>query len=193
MAAAVAHWVLDGPVIEDAGSVGGDIQVGRAISARFRSDACPEARFEVTVYATAKPYMELGEDDPECPHREPEGWVCKNGWQEDHGPDFPNGVRCVCWLPDEHLACSFKPGTVDLQAEYTYRRNGKIVDGVYESDDSDDIVYEWVGSDIGYAHNGRTLTEEIEYATADAQAKIMNWVNFINQYLKWDGRSAVND
>lgn len=190
---AAVQWVLDGAIIEDAGDVGGDIQVGRAVSARFRSEACPEARFEVTIYATAKPYMDLQESDPECTHIEPEGWVCKNGWQEDHDPNSGSGTRCICWLPPEHLACSFKPGTVDLQAEYTYRRNGRIEDGIYESDDSDDITYEWVGSDIGYAGNGRTLIEEIEYATADAQAKVMDWVNFVNKYLDWDGRSAVNN
>lgn len=188
-----AHWVLDGPIMRDAGDIGGDIQVGRALSARFRSDDCPEARFEVTIYATAKAYSDVGEDDPECTHREPEGWQCKNGWQEDHGPDFPNGTRCSCWLPPEHLACSFKPGTVDLQAQFEYRRNGRIENGTYESDDADHVTYDWVGSDIGYARNGRTLVEEIEYATADAQAKILDWVNFVNKYLHWDGRSDVRD
>lgn len=188
-----AHWVLDGPIVRDAGDVGGDIQVGRALSARFRSDDCPEARFAVTIYATAKTYSDVDEDDPECTHQEPEGWQCKNGWQEDHGPDFPNGTRCLCWLPPEHLACSFKPGTVDLQAQFEYRRNGRIENGIYESDDADHITYDWVGSDIGYARNGRTLAEEIEYATADAQAKILDWVNFVNKYLHWDGRSDVKD
>jgi hypothetical protein len=187
-----AHWVLDGEIIKDAGDVGGDIQVGRAISVRFRSDDCPEARFEVTVYATAKSYMDLKEPEPDCPHTEPPGWVCKNGWQEDHGPDFPNGTRCICWLPPEHLACSFKPGTVDVQAQYEYRMDGRMDGDVYESSD-DVITYEWVGSDIGYAHNGRTLIEEIEYATADAQAKIMDWVSFVNKYLSWDGRTRPND
>lgn len=187
-------WVQDGEILKDAGDIGGDIQVGPAVSVRFRSDEQPDARFEVTVYATAKTYAELDEEGPDCSHAEPVGWICKNGWQEDHGPDFPNGVRCICWLPDEHLACSFKPGTVDLQAEYAYRRNGKIVDGIYESDDSDGIVYEWVGSGIGYAGGGnRTITEEIEYANADAKAKIMDWVAFVNQWLHWDGVSEVND
>lgn len=188
-----ARWVLDGEIIKDAGDVGGDIQVGRAISARFRSDDCPEARFEVTVYATAKSYMDLNEPDPDCPHTEPVGWVCKNGWQEDHGPDFPNGTRCICWLPPEHLACSFKPGTVDVQAQYEYRMNGHVDEyGHYESDDTDPISYEWVGSDVGY-DKGDGIVAEVERATKDAEAMIERWVADINAYLHWDGRTTPKD
>ena len=190
---AAVHWVLDRKIMRDAGDIGGDIQVGPAIQARFRSDAAPGSRFEVTIYATAKQYMDLGEADPDCPHTEPDGWVCKNGWQEDHGPDFPSGTRCSCYLPPEHLACSFKPGTVDLQAQFEYRRNGTTENGYYESDDADHITYDWVGSDIGYARSGRDLTEEIKYATGDALAKVMDWANFVNQYLDWDGVSDVKD
>lgn len=187
-----AHWVLDGEIVKDAGDWGGDIQVGPAIQARFRSDDCPEARFEVTVYVTAKQYMDLREPDPDCPHTESPGWVCKNGWQEDHGPDFPNGVRCVCWLPPEHLACSFKPGTVDVQAQFTYRMNGKLVDGIYESDDTDPMSYDWVGSDIGYA-KGDGIVAEVERATRDAKAVVQRWVANVNTYLDWDGRTQPND
>lgn len=178
-----AIWVLDGPVIKDAGDVGGDIQVGPAISARFRSDDCPEARFEVTLYATAKPYMDLGEADPDCPH----GVEVVERYGDSLAARFAP-------MPDEHLACSFKPGTVDVQAQFTYRMNSRVDEhGNYESDDTDPISYQWVGSDIGYAHNGRTLTEEIAYATADAQAKVMDWVAFVNKYLHWDGRTRPND
>jgi hypothetical protein len=187
-----AHWALDGPVMEDAGDVGGDIQVGPAFSARFRSDDCPEARFEITVYATAKQYMDLKELDPDCLHKEPPGWVCKNGWQESHDPNSGSRTRCLCWLPPEHLACSFKPGTVDVQAEYTYRMNGKVVDGVYESDDTDDISYEWVGGDLGYAKDDG-IVAEVERATRDAKATIQDWVANINKYLVWDGRTRPND
>lgn len=187
-----AHWVRDGAINEDAGDVGGDIQVGPAISVRFRSDDCPEARFEITVYATAKQYMDLDEADPDCPHTEPPGWQCKNGWQYLHEPGA--GSRCVCYLPDEHLACSFKPGTVDLQAQFEYRRNGTTDEnGYYESDDADHVTYEWVGSDIGYARNGKTLTEEVAYATADALAYVQNWLVHVNQWLHWDGRAEVKD
>lgn len=177
-----AHWVLDGEIIKDAGDIGGDIQVGRAISASFRSDDCPEARFEVTAYATAKQYMDPSEPDPDCPH--------ESVILERHGI----GIATYAPMPPEHLACSWKPGTVDVQVQYTYRMNGRVDEyGNYESDDTDVITYDWVGSDIGYAHNGRTLVEEIEYATADAEAKIMDWVNFINKYLHWDGRTRPND
>lgn len=186
-------WVRDGEILKDAGDVGGDIQVGPAVQIRFRSDEQPDARFDVTVYATAKLYMDLKEDEPDCPHTEPEGWVCKNGWQEDHGPDFPNGTRCVCWLPPEHLACSYKPGTVDLQAEFSYRRGGTTESGHYESDD-EQITYDWVGSDLAYDHGGRrTLNEEIAYATADAYTVVLNWGTHVNQWLHWDGVSNVND
>lgn len=175
-----AHWVLDGPIMEDAGDVGGDIQVGPAISVRFRSDDCPEARFEVTMYATAKMYAELGESEPDCPH--------PSVILERHG----GGAAMYAPMPEEHLACSYKPGTVDVQAQYEYGMDGRVSGGVYESSNNV-ITYEWVGSDLGYAHNGRTLTGEIEYATADAQAKIMDWVNFVNKYLEWDGRTRPND
>lgn len=176
-----AHWVLDGPVMKDAGDVGGDHQVGPAISARFRSDDCPEARFEVTMYATAKSYMDLQESEPDCPH--------PSVLLESYG----DGVGRFAPQPPEHLACSFKPGTVDVEAQYCFRMNGRIENGIYESDDTDPTRYEWVGSDIGYAHNGRTLTGEIEYATADAQARVTDWVHFINKYLQWDGRTTPND
>lgn len=173
-----AHWVLDGPIIEDAGHVGGDHQVGRAISARFRSDDCPAARFEVTVYATAKSYMDLNEEDPKCLH--------ERVLQEDCG----NGVGRFAPMPEEHLACSFKPGTVDVEQETTYRRNGRVVDDIYESDGSDDIFYDWVGPDIGY--RAESLPEEIRLATQDAKSHIEDWVTNVNKYLDWDGRSDVN-
>lgn len=175
-----AHWVLDGEVIKDAGEVGGDIQVGRAISARFRSDDCPKARFEVTVYATAKPYMDLKEPNPECPH--PVVILEHYGSTALHAP-----------MPPEHLACSFKPGTVDVQAQYTYRMNGHVDEyGDYESDDTDPITYEWAGSDIGY-DRGDGIVAEVERATKDAEATVRNWVTFINKHLKWDGRTRPND
>jgi hypothetical protein len=182
-------WVLDGKIHKDAGDVGGDIQVGPAISARFRSDERPDARFEVTVYATAKLYSELNEEAPTCLHTEPEGWVCKNGWTDLHQPN--NGSRCHCYLPPEHLACSHKPGTVDLQVQYEYRTNGTTESGHYESDE-EQISYAWVGSEIGYTQGGRNgIVGEVEYATADARTFISNWVNFVNYWLRWDGVSEV--
>lgn len=174
-----AHWVLDGPIMEDAGDIGGDIQVSPAVSARFRSDDCPEARFEVAVYVTAKQYMDLGESDPDCPHRVV--------ILESYG----DGVVRRAPMPEEHLACSFKPGTVDVQAQYTYRMNGRLVDGIYESDDSDHITYEWVGSDLDYP--GDTLTEQIKAATRDVTQTVQNWADRINMYLEWDGRTRPND
>lgn len=161
------HWVLDGEIIEDAGDVGGDIQVDRAISARFRSDDCPEARFEVTAYATAKTYMELGESNPDCPH----------------GTD---GLRS-----EAHLACSWKPGTVDVQAQYEFRMDGTVDEyGNYDSS-NDHITYEWVGSPYDYP--GETLSEQIRNATKDAKATIKDWVANVNQYLHWDGRTNPMD
>lgn len=175
-----AHWVLDGEIIKDAGEVGGGIQVDRAISARFRSDDCPEARFEVTVYATAKSYMELDEPDPDCPH--PVVILERHGSTALHAP-----------MPPEHLACSYKPGTVDVQAQYTYRMNGHVGEyGHYESDDTDPISYEWVGSDVGY-DKGDGIVAEVERATKDAEATIRNWVASVSQYLSWDGRTRPND
>ncbi|MBD3004596.1 hypothetical protein [Streptomyces sp. 5-10] len=170
-----AHWVLDGPIMEDAGDVGGDIQVGPAYSARFRSDDCPESRFEVTVYATAKPYIELGETDPQCPH---DPVILER---------YGDGVARYAPMPEEHLACSFKPGTVDVQEQTTYRMNGHMVDGTYESDNHDPIFYQWVGSDVGYRAEG--LPEEIRLATQDAKRHIKDWVANVNTYLYWDGRS----
>jgi hypothetical protein len=183
------EWVLDGEIHGNAGDVGGDIQVGPAISARFRSDGRPDARFEVTVYATAKPYLELNEDAPACLHTEPEGWVCKNGWTELHQPG--SGSVCHCYLPPEHLTCSHKPGTVDLQVQYEYRTNGTTESGHYESDE-EQIRYAWVGSEIGYTQGKRNgIVGEVEYATADARTFISNWVNFVNYWLRWDGVSEV--
>src|SRR5690606_5593024 len=126
-----AHGVLEGEAIKDAAEAGGDIQVGRASWARFRSGDSPQARREATVYATAKPYMDLKEPNPECPH--PVVILEHYGSTALHAP-----------MPPEHLACSFKPGTVDVQAQYTYRMNGHVDEyGDYESDDTDPITYEW--------------------------------------------------
>lgn len=171
-------WVLDGPIEEDAGDVGGDHQVGPAISARFRSDEQPDARFEVTMYATAKEYTSDDEDDPACPH--PRVIAERLG---------DNVVRYES-MPADHIACSFKPGTVDVEAQYIYRRNGRIEYGTYESDDSDDITYNWEGSDVGYGAD-KGMPEEIRLATEDAKAKVRDYVENIDEYLHWDGVSAV--
>jgi hypothetical protein len=170
-----ARWVLDGSIEEDAGSIGGDIQVGPAISARFRSSDCPEARFEVAAYATAKPYMELDEQGPVCPH---ELVILES---------YGDGVARFAPMPEGHMACSWKPGTVDVQAQFTFRRNGRIENGTYESDDSDLFFYEYTGSDVGY--RAETFPEEIKAATRDAKTQIEGWVRNINTYLYWDGRT----
>lgn len=175
-----AHWVLDGPVLDDAGGVGGDIQVGPAISARFRSDDCPEARFEITVYAMAKTYAELNEASPECSH---ELVVL-----ESHS----DGVAEYAPMPDGHMACSWKPGTVDLQARYVFRMNGRMDGDVYVSDDSDHITYAWVGSLVGYDKEDG-IVAEVERATKDAETVVQGWVANINTYLDWDGRTVPND
>lgn len=175
-----AHWVLDGPVMEDTGDVGGDIQVGPAVSARFRSDDCPGARFEVAAYATAKLYSDLDEPMPDCPH--------SSVLLEDLG----NGVGRFAPMSEEHMACSWKPGTVDVQAQYTYRMNGHVDEcGNYESDDTDPMSYEWVGSDLGYP--GETLSDQIRAANLDAKRRIADWVDNVNKYLHWDGRTRPND
>lgn len=174
------HWVLDGPVMENSGDVGGDIQVGPAVSARFRSDDCPEARFQVTAYATAKTYAEMEEADPVCTH--------KSIVLERYG----DGIARLAPLPEGHLACSFKPGTVDVQAQYEYRMNGEVDEsGDYEADDTDLTTYEWVGSDVGYPAD--TLVEEVRLATRDAKRIIEDWVASVNTYLHWDGRTRPND
>lgn len=173
-------WVQDGEINEDAGHFGGDIQVGPAISVRFRSDEQPDARFEVVMYATAKQYMDVDEADPDCPH------------PRVIAEHLGNNVARYEPMPAEHIACDYKPGTVDVQAEYTYRRNGKIENGVYESDDSDHIVYEWVGSDVGY-NPDKGMVEEIRLATEDAKANVRDWVANIGMYLYWDGVSTPND
>jgi len=171
-----AHWVLDGEIDYDAGDIGGDIQVGPAISARFRSDACPEARFEVTAYATAKTYVDLGEEGPECPH--PPVIL-------EHLGD---NVARYAPMPESHLACSYKPGTVDVQEQITYRMNGHVDDfGNYESDDTDPMAYEWVGSDLGYS--GETLVDQVNEATKDARHHVKDWVDQVNKYMHWDGRA----
>ena len=72
--------------------------------------------------------------------------------------------------PPEHLACSWKPGTVDVQAQYEYRMNGRVDEyGNYESDDTDVITYQWVGADLGYG-KGDGIVAEVERATVDAEA-----------------------
>jgi hypothetical protein len=174
-----ADWVLDGPVMEDAGDVGGDIQIGPAISARFRSDDCPEARFEINVYATAKTYMDVQEPDPECPHM--------TEVVERYGDSL------AAWfapMPEEHLTCSWKPGTVDVEAQYSYRMDGRMDGDVYDS--SDEVVtYAWVGSDLGYRVEG--LPEEVRLATEHARRWLQDQVTNINKYLVWDGRTRPND
>lgn len=167
-----AHWVLDGPILEDAGDAGGDIQVGPAFSARFRSDDCPEARFEVTAYATAKPYSELKEDAPECPHDR-------------------ESLERNATAQAEHLACSYKPGTADVQELITYRMNGRMVDGIYESDDTDPMVYDWVGSPYDYP--GDTLAEQVANATKDAEKHVRYVASTINEHFSWDGLTPPQD
>lgn len=174
-----AHWVLDGPIEHDAGDVGGDIQVGPAISVRFRSDDCPEARFEINVYATAKPYVELDEPGPDCPH---EPVILER---------LGNGTAQYAPQPEEHLACYWKPGTVDVQAQYQFRMDGTVDEyGNYDSS-NDHVTYEWVGSNLGYPEG--TLPEQIRAATKDAERIARDWGDNVNKYLHWDGRTIPKD
>jgi hypothetical protein len=174
-----AHWVLDGPIEYDAGDLGGDIQLGPAVSARFRSDDCPEARFEVIAYVTAKTYSELGESEPDCPH---EMTVLERS--------ADGGVRRAK-MPEEHSACSWKPGTVDVQAQYVYRMNGRVDEyGNYESDGTDEITYEWVGNNMGYP--GDTLSWQLHVAKQDARRYVERYVTRVNDFLVWDGRTRPN-
>lgn len=163
-----AHWVLDGEIIDDAGDIGGDIQIGPAIQVRFRSDECPEARFDITVYATATPYSDLRGRAPACTH----GKIDMDASQ---------------YVLDEHLACDWKPGTVDVQEQVTYRMNGRMVNGFYESDDTDPIFYSEVGNDLGYTAS--TLAGQLADATRDAHDHIKDWVEQVNTYMHWDGRT----
>lgn len=172
-------WVQDGEISYDAGDFGGDIQVGPAISVRFRSDERPDARFEVVMYATAKEWLTSESKAPECLH--------SPVLLESDG-----GVGQYAPMPAEHIACTHVASTVDVQAQYTYRRNGRIEDGLYESDDSDHITYDWVGSDYGY-NTDKGMVEEIRLATEDAKIKIRRWVENVNQWLVWDGVSTPKD
>ncbi len=172
-------WVLDGEINEDAGDIGGDIQVGPAVSVRFRSDQQPDARFEIALYATAQEYVALDEDAPDCPH--------PMVLLENHG----DGTGRFAPMPPEHIACSYKAGTVDVQSQCTYMTGGTVKDGGYESDGSEEIVYEWEGADMGYG-DGSNMPEDIRRATADALARVKNWTSSINAYLHWDGVSRIN-
>jgi hypothetical protein len=124
--------------------------------------------------------MDVGEPDPDCLH--------VLVIVERHNDGTAKRAR----MPEEHLACTFKPGTVDIQAQSTYRMNGRLsLDGDYESDDTDTISYEWVGSDSGYPTG--TLSWQVHMATKDARRHVENFAANVNKYLHWDGRTRPND
>lgn len=174
-------WIQDGEIDEDAGDFGGDIQVGPAISVRFRSDERPDARFEVIAYATAKEWADVSVGDaPDCPHNREIVERYGDGLTARFAP-----------MPAEHIACTHTPGTVDVQAMYIYRRNGKVVDGVYESDDTDSISHQWVGPDAEYPND--SMVKDIERATKDAKNYIRRYVENIDMYLEWDGVTEPKD
>lgn len=172
-------WIQDDEIYEDAGDFGGDIQVGPAISVRFRSDDRPDARFEVIAYATAKEWSDsLVGDAPDCPH--PLVLLDGDGTVGRYAP-----------MPADHVACTHMPGTVDVQAMYVYRWNGKVVDGTYESDNTDSISYQWVGPDAEYPND--SMVKDIERATKDAKNYIRRYVENIDTYLEWDGVTEPKD
>jgi hypothetical protein len=104
-------WFMYGEVSEDAGEVGGDEQIGRASSIQFANLDMPGRLITVHVYPVAR---ELDHAEmPECSHGEPEGWACKHGRPELHKPG--GSTRCICYLPPEHMRCSWDMDSVGLQ------------------------------------------------------------------------------
>lgn len=104
-------WQIDEMGVTEAGDVGGDVQVGGAWEARFVNPDSPRCMVVVTVFVSA-PELPVA-NQPECPHTEPEGWKCRNGWDDLHKPG--SGSRCVCWIPPEHLSCSYDMDSLGLE------------------------------------------------------------------------------
>lgn len=171
-------WRMDEMGVMEAGSVGGDVQVGEAWEVRFINPDLPRCVAQITAFVCAP---ELSRADmPECPHKEPEGWTCRHGWGDLHRPDT-NGVRCLCWIPSEHLACSYDMDSlrIDMYTEYAITREG-VEDGESPWDRP-----EWEERSAYEPLDTRPFNRDVDAANRIAR----HWVtSFDPAHIAWDGK-----
>lgn len=172
-------WQIDEIGVTEAGDVGGDVQVGGAWEARFVNPDFPRCMVVVTVFVSA-PELAIT-DQPECTHSEPEGWKCRNGWDDLHTEDNGSGTRCVCWIPSEHLSCSYAMDSIGLETytEFVITREDM------REDESPWDHPEW---------EERTGYEDIDTGPFNRDVKAANvaayrWLKtFDPAHIVWDGK-----
>jgi hypothetical protein len=166
-------WVLDGEVYDDNGNYGGDAQIGPSFYARFLHPDYPGSRYEINMYAIAQDYCQAdAPQQPKCPHEGPQ-----KTWTEE--------------MRREHLACAWVPGTVGVEMQCTWRTGGGLnEDGRYESDDSDEILYDSTIGPLG-DFPGETLADQVDAATRYAREYRDYWVKNVGDadFFSWDGES----
>lgn len=174
-------WILYGSVAEDDGEPGGDEQIGKAPSIRFRHMDIPGVLVTVHVYPTA-PELRAA-DQPECTHEEPAGWKCKNGWDDLHKPDGRSA--CVCWLPAAHMRCSYDMDSVGLtmQTEFMICRD---INDPGSTEEWCDYQYEEL--------DAAPFTGTEEEIVAKANAAALKRVRMFNgeRDIHWDGKPFRN-
>lgn len=114
-----SEWVEHGPLFEDAGDHGGDVQVGKAYSRRFRHTSLPGRLYTVTAYPIqAEGLISTGYRDPLDPSR-----IVKDDppirleWQSE---------LMVCRSTDD-------PGGTEVWSDYGYPDLPERFDGTYPS------------------------------------------------------------
>lgn len=164
---AMGGWFMHGGVGKDAGSVGGDDQIGRASDIRFAHFDMPGRLVTVSVYPSAR---ELSLDEtPECTHPS----VLLERISENVGRFAP--------LPPEHLACSYDMDSVGLRMQTEFMICSDIKDpGGTE---------EWC--DYRYAElDTRPYTGTVEEIIAAAETDALKVVRLFNadRDIAWDGQ-----
>jgi hypothetical protein len=173
----MSGWLMHGSVEKDGADVGGDEQIGKAPSIRFRHFDMPGVLVTVHVYPVA-PELDL-DRQPECTHDEPEGWKCLHGWDDLH--DGTGGARCVCYLPPDHLKCSYDMDSVGLKMQTEFMICGDI--------DDPGSTEEWC--DYRYDEpDTRPYTGTVEEILAAAEADALKMVRQFNgeRDIHWDGK-----
>jgi len=174
----MSGWHMHGSVSDDDGQPGGDEQIGKAPSIRFAHFDIPGVLITVHVYPVAP---ELTTDRmPDCTHDEPADWKCKHGWDElHHGRSTES--RCICYLPPEHMRCSWDMDSVGLRMQTEFM--------ICRDIDDPGSTEEW----CDYEYNDldtRPYTGKVEEILAKAEADALKQVRMFNaeRDIHWDGK-----
>ncbi|MFB7858838.1 hypothetical protein [Rhodococcus qingshengii] len=175
----IVVWQADEFGIQDAWGVGGDLQVGGAWEIRFTNPDLPRCLVQVSVFVDAPelPY----DEQPECTHvDEPVGWKCRNSWDDFHKPG--GGFWCACWIPEEHLSCTYDMDSLGLSSltEFVIMREG--ITGDESPFDNPD--WEWRSAYVSL--DTRPFNRDRKAANRAAHQWLKNFDP--NRDISWDGK-----